>query len=155
MADAYMIKTPRGALVPADAESAEALAKVKVGQGVKVTYTRTRNIKFHRKFFALLKLAYDAWNPPPLMYRDQPVKTTFDQFRRQLTILAGYYEVEQSIDNPDKFKLVAKPISFAKMSQDEFERLYNAVLDVLLDRVFLDQARGDVENLVNNILAYD
>ena len=150
-----MIKTPRGALVPADAESAEALAKVKVGQGVKVTYTRTRNIKFHRKFFALLKLAYDAWNPPPLMYRGQPVKTTFDQFRRQLTILAGYFEMVQSIQNPDRFQLVAKSIAFANMSEDEFEQLYSSVLDVLLDRVFIDQTRGDVENLVNNILAYD
>lgn len=150
-----MIKTPRGALVPADAESAEALAKVKVGQGVKVTYTRTRNIKFHRKFFALLKLAYDAWNPPPLMYRGKPIKTTFDQFRRQLTILAGYFEMVQSIQNPDRFQLVAKSISFASMSEDEFEQLYSSVLDVLLDRVFIDQTRGDVENLVNNILAYD
>ncbi len=155
MTDAYMIKTPRGALVPADAESAEALAKVKVGQGVKVSYTRTRSIKFHRKFFALLKLAYDAWNPPPLMYRGQQVKTTFDQFRRQLTILAGYFEMVQSIQNPDKFRLVAKSISFANMSEDEFEQLYSSVLDVLLDRVFIDQTRGDVENLVNNILAYD
>lgn len=152
MTDIYLIKTPTGALVPADAQSAEYLQKQKIGQGFKASFTRARNIKFHRKFFALLHYAFDAWEPVEKTYKGKPIAKNFDQFRADITILAGYRETVVRIDGT--VRINPKSISFSSMDEDEFAELYSAVIDVLLRRIFIDQTRDDVENVVNNILAY-
>ena len=152
MADIYLTKTPTGALVPVDLESAEYLKKHKVGQSFKATITRARNVLFHRKFFALLNYAFDTWEPVEAVYRGQIAEKNFNQFREDITILAGYFETLVRMDGT--VRLRAKSISFANMNEDEFEKLYSAVIDVLLKRIFINQTRGDVENVVNNILAF-
>lgn len=150
--DVYLVKTSTGALVPADEQSAEYLRKQKVGQGFRVEITRVRNVRFHRKFFALLNYAFDAWEPEETFYKGLPVEKSFDQFRADITILAGYYETAVRLDGT--VRVTPKSIAFHRMDEDEFEKLYSAVIDVLLQRIFIDQTRGDVDNVVNNILAY-
>ena len=152
MAEILLIKIPTGALVPADAESAEYLKKHKIGQGFRAKIIRARNILFHRKFFALLNYAFDTWEPEERTYKGQVVAKNFDQFRADITILAGYFETSVRLDG--SVRVSAKSISFATMDEDEFEKLYSAVIDVLLERIFINQTRGDIENVVNNILAY-
>lgn len=152
MTDIYMIKTPNGSLAPADGFSAEYLLKQKVGQGFRVKVTRIRNIKFHRKFFALLNYAFDAWKPEDKKYKGENVQKNFEQFRWDITILAGYYETSVRLDGTVRIR--AKSISFANMDEDEFEQLYSAVIDVLLQRIFINQTRADVDAVVNNILAF-
>ncbi len=152
MADIYLVKTPTGALVPADSQSAEYLARQKIGQGFKAGITRARNIKFHRKFFALLNYAFDRWEPVEKLYNGKPVAKNFNQFRSDITILAGYYDTAIRMDGT--VRVTPKSIAFHRMDEDEFTALYSAVIDVLLQRIFVDQTRDDVENVVNNILAY-
>lgn len=152
MTDIWLIKTPTGALVPADSQSAEYLKKQKVGQGFKASVTRARNIKFHRKFFALLNYAFDKWEPVEKTYKGKPVEKNFSQFRADITILAGYYETAIRMDGT--VRVTPKSIAFHNMDEDEFSELYSAVIDVLLQRIFIDQTREDIENVVNNILAY-
>lgn len=152
MTDIWLIKTPTGALVPADSQSAEYLGKQKVGQGFKASVTRARNIKFHRKFFALLNYAFDKWDPEEKFYKGKPVSKNFNQFRSDITILAGYYETAVRMDG--SVRVTPKSIAFHRMSEDEFQELYSAVIDVLLQHIFIDQTRDDVDNVVNNILAY-
>lgn len=152
MADIYLTKTQTGALVPADSESAEYLKKHKVGQVFKAGITRARNAKFHRKFFALLDYGFDTWEPVEAVYRGQIAQKNCKRFREDITILAGYFETCVRLDG--SVRLQAKSISFANMDEDEFESLYSAVIDVLLKRIFINQTRGDVENVVNNILAF-
>lgn len=152
MTDIWLIKTPTGALVPADSQSAEYLRKQKVGQGFRASVTRARNIKFHRKFFALLNYAFDKWEPKEKTYKGNPVEKNFNQFRADITILAGFYETAIRMDGT--VRVTPKSIAFHRMDEDEFEALYSAVIDVLLKRIFIDQTRDDVESVVNNILAY-
>lgn len=152
MAEIYLLKTPNGSLAPVDVKSAELLQKHKVGQGFKVKIVKVRNIKFLRKFFALLNYAYESWTPIQKEYKSIPIAKDFDQFREDITILAGFYEAAYRIDG--SMKLKAKSIAFANMEEEEFERLYSAVIDVLLQRVFTDQTREEVDAVVNNILAY-
>lgn len=152
MADIYLIKTSTGTLVPADSQSAEYLRKQRVGQVFRVSFTRARNIRFHRKFFALLNYAFDTWEPAEKLYKGKPVQKNLDQFRADITILAGYYNTAIRMDG--SVRVTPKSIAFHSMDEDEFEALYSAVIDVLLQRVFIDQTRDDVENVVNNILAY-
>ena len=152
MATISVMKAPNGSLVPADTQSADLVAKMKVGQGLELSFKRNRNVKFHRKFFSLLNYAFDAWEPEERTYKGISVGKNFDQFRRDVTILAGFYDASFRLDG--EVRLTAKSISFSNMDEEEFERLYSSVIDVLLQRIFINQTRGDIANVVNNILAY-
>ena len=49
----------------------------------------------------------------------------------------------------------AKSISWAKMDEDEFERLYSAVLDVLLAKVYgRNMSNEEMDDLVNQYLSF-
>lgn len=62
MADLALIRTSHG-LVPATDADRETIQSWKSGQVVHGKFTRMRNAAFHRKFFALLDLAWDYWEP--------------------------------------------------------------------------------------------
>lgn len=62
MADLALIRTSHG-LVPATDADGETIQSWKFGQVVHGKFTRMRNAAFHRKFFALLDLAWDYWEP--------------------------------------------------------------------------------------------
>ena len=62
MAELALIRTPQG-LVPATEADREQLYKLKTGQVLHGKFTKMRNARFHGKFFAMLDLAYDYWEP--------------------------------------------------------------------------------------------
>ena len=106
-------------LKAADADSEAYLKKLGMGEMVRVRVTKPRNIKFHRKFFALLNLGFE----------NQDIYTDFEHWRRAVTIEAGYFEDLRMIDGTTQRE--AKSISFARMDELEFSNLYYAVLDVI------------------------
>lgn len=109
----------------------------------------------HRKFFALLNVGFDAWEPSRKhkTYKGMQVAKDFEQFREDTIILAGFYE--QTFDLEGRMKLKAKSISFAKMPDDEFERLYSAVAKVLLEKVLTTYAgREDLDEIVEKIMKF-
>ncbi len=135
-----MLKTQGGLLAPLSEEDGAELRKIAAGHVAECTIVRKRNPQFHRKFWALLQVGFDAWveTTPPMKYQGQPVLPTLERFRKDVTILAGYYEATFSVKN--EVRLEAKSISFASMEQDDFENLYSAVINVLLERILT--ARG-------------
>lgn len=62
MADLALIRTAHG-LVPATEADRELVQKWKAGQVVHGKFARMRNARFHGKFFAMLDLAYEYWEP--------------------------------------------------------------------------------------------
>lgn len=62
MADIIMVRRGAG-LVPAFHSDAEAISKIPVGVEVKAKITQARNIKMHRKVFALLNLGFQYFEP--------------------------------------------------------------------------------------------
>ncbi|MCV4285074.1 DUF1367 family protein [Pseudomonas capsici] len=62
MADLALIRTAQG-LVPATDADRETIQNWKAGQVIHGKFTRMRNAKFHGKFFAMLDLAWDYWEP--------------------------------------------------------------------------------------------
>lgn len=114
-----------------------------------------RNGKFHRKFFALLNLGFDSWEPDRVRksYKGRTVAKNFEQFREDVTILAGYYE--QTFNLRGRMKLKAKSISFANMDDLEFERLYSDVVDVLLREVCKNyKNRAEIDRVVNQMMGF-
>ena len=83
---AFLLKLPGGILRPAGEEDVEALRTVAVGDVIDVAWKRPRNYKFHKKFFAMLKVGFDAWEPPELEYRGLPVEKNFERFREDVII---------------------------------------------------------------------
>lgn len=148
----YLTKTAGGALASADQQSAEYIAKLKLGATVTATVRQPRNVRFHRKFWALLNVAYDAWEPVGKEYKGQPVQKNFEQFRRDVTILAGYYESTYTLKGD--VRLVPKSISFASMDEDEFGKLYSAIIDVILSRILTNYTKDDLDNVVENVLRF-
>ena len=145
-------------LVPADERSREWVASLRQGQGVVVSARRMRNVGYHRRFFALLRLAYDYWQPSqPLQHEGEPVRKDFERFREDVLILAGQYRASFGLDGT--VRLEARSISFAAMDEDEFRRVYRAVFDVLWDRVLSASgrfaSREQAHAVVEQMLAFE
>lgn len=147
-----LAKAANGCLVPVDQQGIDAIAKMKLGQGVKVVMTRHNNVAFHRKLFALANLAYEAWEPEELQHKGEVIAKNFDQFREDITILAGFYEARVRLDGSIRF--IAKSWSFARMPDDEKDRLYNSIINVVLSRILTNYTRDDLDNVVNQVLAF-
>lgn len=62
MAELALIRTAQG-LVPATEADRETMQKWKAGQVIHGKFTKMRNARFHGKFFAMLDLAWDYWEP--------------------------------------------------------------------------------------------
>lgn len=160
--DLNFVKT-FSSLVPACASSSEAVEKMKQGAFVTATIKQKRNPKFHKKFFAMLRVAYEYYEPDNITlsadYRQalkdleqwlQPMLPAVDirnsiiipfwkqqnrkndsvscnksheAFRRFVLIEAGFYTVQPTPAGATK---TAQSISFANMSETEFNECYNA-----------------------------
>lgn len=152
MGDMCFMKAPGGALVPADEQTRETLARWKLGQGVRVKATRMRDLIRHRKFFAMLNLGFEAWEPPELEYKGAPVVKNFERFRKDVTIAAGFYEAVANLKG--EVRAEAKSISFDSMDEDEFLDVYSKVADVLLQRVLRTYTREDLDKVVEEMLRF-
>lgn len=138
MTSLHLIRTATGAFVPATDEDADLAKRFKVGSMSRVDLKLMRNAGHHRKFFALVKIAFDMWSEtlPEQTWRGMPVQPNIDHFRRDLIVSAGFHDVVWSTkkdkDGNQMFRVIPKSIAFANMDQDEFEKLYSAVINVIL-----------------------
>jgi hypothetical protein len=150
-------KLSNGLMSPANDEEAFKLKKLKIGAGVRCNVSQMRNYKFHKRWFVLANLAFDIWKEtnPPIEHRGDVIQPNFEVFREDLTILTGYYTKEFNIKG--ELRLKAKSISFASMTQDEFEGLYSATINTILGRV-LDRPDLDEEKMrawVEQVMTFD
>lgn len=64
MAQLQLIKQSSGILIPATAETSDILqSKIKLGAVLEADFRQLRNPAFHRRFFALLNLGFEYWEP--------------------------------------------------------------------------------------------
>jgi hypothetical protein len=132
-------------LIADDAQGAIELETIKNGV-YKVKITKPRNIKFHRKYFALLNLAFENWDV------DGDYKN-FDVFRKNIAILAGFYK--QAYNLQGVIVLEAVSIDFSSMDDVQFEKLFSASIDVILKHVLKNYKRDDLDRLLMDILRFD
>lgn len=152
MTELVLIKTAGGMLAPLDPQGIEYVSKLKLGAGVTASVKKHNNPAFHRKLFALFNLAFEAWEPATQEYKGQVVAKNFDRFREDLTILAGYYE--PTVNLRGEVRLVAKSLKFARMEQDEREKVYSAVIDVILAKLLTNYTREDLDATVERVLQF-
>ena len=133
----YLVKTFNGGFIPADDEDKEKLKGIKQGETVSCEVKKPRNIKFHRKFFVLVKLVYD----------NQKIYKCIEHLRNDLTIEAGYYKVSYNMHG-EEVKL-AKSISFASMGELEFNEFYSSVVNTICTHFNFDK-----QTLINEVAQY-
>lgn len=152
MPDLYLAKTAGGALLPLDQPSADYIARFAPDAGFKASVRQHNNPAFHRKLMALFQHAYEVWEPAELQYMGQLVRKEFERFRRDVTIQAGYYEA--AVDLRGRVALSARSLNFSSMEQVEREKLFSAVVDVVLERVLTNYSRADLDNVLAQTLAF-
>lgn len=146
-----------GVLIPATEEEAEKLTKIKSGEVIKVGIVKMRNGAFFKKWFVLAKFAYDIWTETvkPVIYKGQPVRPNFDRFRKDLIILAGYYDATYNVRG--EVRLEAKSMSWAKMDEETFEKMYSGTIDAILQKVLNrpDLTPEKVRQAVDELMRFD
>lgn len=147
-----LTKHPDGVLLPADEDEREKLHRFAQGEILKAEVKVMRNSGFHRKFFAMLRVGFDAFTPAVTEYRGFLVEKNFEQFREDVIVAAGFYTVTTNLRGAVRVK--AKSIRFGRMRQEEFEKVYSAVANVLLNTVLVRYTRQDLDNVVNQLLGF-
>lgn len=154
VAELMMIRQPGGALHPATDEDAEVLRKIKAGSAVRVEVKQIRNYKFLQKWFTLAKYAFDIWSETiePQEYKGVKIEANFDRFRKDLIVLTGRFDAVYNVRG--EVRVEAKSISFAGMSEQEFEALYSDTINVILRKILTsstmteDQLRDHVDTVL-------
>lgn len=131
------------------------LKNLEVGELITFDVKLPRNSKYHRKFFAMLNLAYEMWEPNRKWksYKGVAVQKNFERFRSDVLIQAGYYS--QTFDLDGNMKLEPISISFAAMDDIAFERVYSSCLDVLLEKVLITyKDRAEVDAVIEKMMGF-
>lgn len=139
-------------LIPATPADQDKIETIKNGQFLEVDIKQKRNVKFHRKFFAMLNVGFDAFEPEQKAYKGQVAEKNFERFRKDVVILAGFYD--STYDIQGNLKLEAHSISFGKMGEDEFNKVYNACCNVLLMKVLSNYTRADLDSVVEQLTRF-
>lgn len=128
-------------LLPADDPARVFFAKLKVGAYVEGEFTQPRNPKFHRKMFALFNLGFEFWceTAKPLEYKGVPVEPDFDKFRKDITVMAGFYKAVVNLKN--EVRLEPESLAFGSMDEERAEKLYSAVIQTLIKLVYKNDAK--------------
>lgn len=126
-------------LIPACEEAQEWLRKKKLGATILVEPREMRNGAFFKKWWALVQLGFDYWseNAQTLKYRGEPVLPDFERFRKDVTILAGFYRAVTNLKG--EVRIEAESLKWASMTEERFAQLYDATIRVLLKMVFNGQ----------------
>lgn len=139
-----LLKVTASGLVPIYNSDYEEKKKLKIGTEVQAEIKIPRNLKHHRKLFALLRMVID--NLPE--HLESKYKTTEDLLE-EIKLQQGFFDKKYTLGG--KEYLIPRSLRFDKLSQDEFEDFYNNSIDVVL-KYFL---KGNTkEELINAVLDY-
>ena len=127
----YLRRTLRG-LIPIDDTDKEKINKIPFHTPLEFEVKVPRNLGLHKKFFAMLNLAFE----------NQDEFRNFQIFREAVIIGAGFFDRVQRLHGEEI--IVAKSISFSQMDNEQFEQLYTACIDTIID--YFSLTKKDFEN---------
>lgn len=117
------------------------LNELAIGEEVNAKITKPRNLRFHRKFFALLAIVEDNL-PEHLekLYHNKEMMLT------ELKIELGYYKIHTTFDG--RSFQIPLSIAFDKMDELEFRKFYNRAVNAVV-KIFLPGA--DPDGIISHI----
>ena len=133
------LKSVGGVLLPSDDECIEAMNKIKNGTEIMIEYKQKRNVKFHRKAFALLNL----------VLKNQDRYSNINDLLVEFKLKSGHYE--EHITTKGKIIYVPKSIAFSEMDELEFNELYSKFIDIALQH-FISMSKEELEQQIINFI---
>lgn len=125
MAEAFIIKKADGSYWPAYPEDEESLKRVKAGDAIKVKWSKPRNYRNHKRFFAMLKCVVQNL---PDSYPDK--YQNIEYLRFEVLVGIGHIEVRESLGG--KIYAIPKSMSFEKMDEEKFNQIYSLASNYVL-----------------------
>jgi hypothetical protein len=133
MAECFMVRTLAG-LSATDEQSQAILRRIKFGEMVKVDVVRPRNIKAHRRYFALVNLIYQTAGD----FRSPEV------VHNTLKALAGR-ATPVTLKGSGEVVLIPESISFSAMDEDEFQDFWNRVIKAVCEDILPTVTAPEIE----------
>ncbi len=133
----YLLNTASG-LKPCYDEDYDEKKKLKIGETYKasIVKVRERNLLFHRKFYALIKIGHE----------NTKLEMPIGAYRKYVIIKSGYANIYHT---PKGVYVEAQSISFVNMNQETFEKVYSSALDVVIQDI-----GSDKETIENQLLSF-
>lgn len=126
-------------LTPKYESDREEFKKLKRNAEVVVEIKKGRNIEFHKKYFALLKLTFENF---PEWLEDTLNVHSVEDLRTRIKIDLGLYDIShygnQSI-------IVPKSIAFDKMDETEFEKFYRMSVNHIIKNYLKEVSNEQIE----------
>ena len=120
----------------------DTLDNLREGEVYKVNVTMPRNLLFHRKHRALLKLVFE----------NQEQFDSFDMFYNIFKLKLGV--VDQVVIDEGKVHYVIGSLSFARMDDTEFRKVYSKSVDIALEHFTKGMSGEELDNHVQRILNF-
>lgn len=147
---AYMKVMPHQRLAPISELDAEGLETLKVGEVVRAEIYKPRNVRNHRRFFAMLKLAHS-------FEQISDVYLQLEQFRKALLIAAGHVRWFAGYDPRTGAPVEwadAQSINFGSLDEPQFRKLFSDCIDALLRHFLVGQDTEELEQQFYQILDF-
>ena len=142
MPEFFMIKELGQKLVPDDDHARSYLKRIKAGEPVLVVVRKPRNVKFHRKFFALLNVAFE----------NQDRYDDFEAFRKEVTMRAGQWEEHKHVTGTVSY--TAKSIAFHNMDDLAFGELYQKAITAIIEHFMPGMDPDELSRAVDEVLGF-
>lgn len=127
-----------GGLRPVDDAGTQLLTAFKHGEHVLVEVKRPRNLKHHRKMFALLNVVQPNTSYPNVY-----------ALLSALKVYLGHCDVQQT--KGGKTVAVPRSISFHAMGQDEFNAFYEGCVQAVITHFIPGLAESDLRREVEDL----
>jgi len=136
--DIYLIKDSYNRFLPAFGSDYDSAGKIGVGDTVKASITKPRNVQFHKKYFAMLDTIHRSMDEGL-----SDVYPTVDNLRYVIMILLGEFDLIILPDGTTNKE--PKSISFASMDDLAFADIYSRSLDMGLKYFLKDMVKEEFE----------
>ena len=140
MPDQIWRKGERG-MEPANESAQHFWSRLNLGEETLSNLTKSRNVRHHRKFFALLHLVYP----------NQDKYKSFEWFLTEIKFHLGHCDCE-TIDG--RLHLLPRSISFASMDQVAFDEFYQRTIDVILEHFVTGSTEEEMRQQVEQVVGF-
>lgn len=153
--EVFLVKTMSGALVPMD-QDIEAFKRFKAGSVIRCDIKEMRNGRFFKKYWALVKVAFDLWTEtmPSVQYKGMDIAPNFDRFRKDLTVLSGYYNATFNVKG--EVRMEPQSLKWSEMNEETFEDLYQKTITTIIEKIIPNRkmTADDLNNWVFKVLEF-
>lgn len=139
MSDGLFIRSVNG-LTPADDAAREMLEGLAIGKMVKASVSRPRNLQHHRLYWALCSAIASS------------IGAQRENISDVIKIRTGHFTVVQAKSERYRFP---KSISFAKMSQDEFNTFFKECTRVVCEEFLPHMTPSDLTKEIEQMVGME